>query len=328
LAAAVAALAGHTCDSDAMKETVVRVAAEHFALVDAHLVESADPSPPPERSLRLRPDCWLSYSAPSAEPDADLEAFVAVAAALLPQSGRCAVRQAEHAAVLARLDQLQRELDTAQRSEWIATERLRIAQDLHDRVAQTLFGLGLTTDWLLAHCDPGDGFHPDLERLKQMASTALAQVREAIFSLSSAPVDPAGFRTAVRGLLGELEGAGIAANLRISGDVAALPPSVTDGLYQIIREALVNVRRHSGAAGVLVGIRAENEAVTAVIQDDGHGLPPAVAETFRKNGSHMGLRGMESRAERLGGRLTLAPGDECGLIVTVTIPMRGVATHA
>jgi signal transduction histidine kinase len=64
-----------------------------------------------------------------------------------------------------------------------------------------------------------------------------------------------------------------------------------------------------------------------VVQDDGVGISEAVAETYRKNGAHLGLRGMESRAERLGGKLTLAPGDECGLILTAKIPLKGVAAH-
>jgi signal transduction histidine kinase len=87
------------------------------------------------------------------------------------------------------------------------------------------------------------------------------------------------------------------------------------------------VRRHSEASSVLVSVRIEPSQVTAVIQDDGGGMPPAVADTYRKNGAHMGLRGMEGRAERLGGKLTLAPGDECGLIVTAMIPLKGAATH-
>jgi signal transduction histidine kinase len=328
LAAAIAALAAHTCDSTALKAVAVRVAAEHFSLVDAHLVEAAEPPLPPARAFALGPGLWLAMAALPADPGDELRVYAAVAAALLKQSRHCELASTEYAAVLTKLDQLKRDLDTAQRSEWVATERLRIAQDLHDRVAQTLFGLGLTADWLLAHVEPDDGLQSDLERLKQLAATGLTQVREAIFSLSSAPVEPANFRGAVRGLLKELDTAGMACDLKIWGDVTALPPTVTDGLYQIIHEALVNVRRHSGASSVLVSVRVEPQTVTAVVQDDGQGLPPGVVDTYRKNGVHMGLRGMESRTERLGGRLTLAPGDECGLIVTVTIPLKGVGSHA
>ncbi|HEY3366063.1 MAG TPA: histidine kinase [Symbiobacteriaceae bacterium] len=258
----------------------------------------------------------------------ELAAMTAIAGALLQHAIRSDHSASENAVVLARLDQLKRDLDTASRSEWVALERIRIAQDLHDRVAQTLFGLGLTADWLITHVDQDEQLRPDLERLKHMASTGLRQVRESIFALSSGPVEAGQLRLAVTNLLKELESAGIVGHLRTFGDLQLLPPDVTDALYQIVREALVNVRRHSGASSVLVSIRVQPESVVAVVQDDGKGLPEDVRETFRKGGAHLGLRGMESRSERLGGTLTLLPGDECGLIVTAGIPLRGAARHA
>lgn len=223
--------------------------------------------------------------------------------------------------ILERLDQLKRELDHLHRNEWIASERTRIAQELHDRVAQTLFSMGLTADWLLTHLDRDEHMRHDLERLKQMASQGLRQVREAIFSLSSAPVEPAQFKAAVRLLLKDLDAAGISGDLKAWGDTLHLPPEVSDALYQIIREGLVNIRRHSGASSALVSLRITPRQVTAVIQDDGDGLPAHVPDTYRSSGTHLGLWGMERRAERLGGSMTLQPGDECGLIVTVTIPL-------
>jgi signal transduction histidine kinase len=262
------------------------------------------------------------------ELDAEtLTAYAAVAGRLLQQSSHCQVTVTEYAAVLTKLDQVRRDLDSAHRNEWIAHERMRIAQDLHDRAAQTLFGLGLTADWLLTHADPSLPLYDDLERMKQMAATGLRQVREAIFSLSSAPVEPAHFKQAIRTLLKDIEAAGVIGTLQVWGDVHRLTADVTDALYQIIREALINVRRHSQAANAFVSVRIEQAQVTAVVQDDGVGISDAVADTYRKNGAHLGLRGMESRAERLGGKLTLAPGDECGLILTAMIPLKGVAAH-
>lgn len=241
---------------------------------------------------------------------------------------RNGISEAQHEAVAERLDQLNRLLDQAHRNEWVAFERTRIAQELHDRVAQTLFSIGLTADWLLTHIDRDEHIRPDLERLKQMASVGMHQVREAIFSLSSAPVEATQFKSAVRLLLNELAGAGTAADLKVWGDLHLLPPELTDALYQIVREALVNIRRHSGAASTLVSIRMEQDHVTAVIQDDGKGLAPGILETYRHGGTHLGLRGMEHRVERLGGRLTLLPGDDCGLCVTVSLPLKGVTKRA
>jgi len=327
LAGALTALSAYMCDAGALRRAIPEIAVSKVGVLQARLVASRDEAREDELLVALAPSLFLACESDNKTDEEVLMAFATVAASLLQQASHCQITMGEYAAVLTKLDQVRRDLDSAHKSEWIAQERLRIAQDLHDRAAQTLFGLGLTADWLLAHAEPTSPVYGDLERMKHMAATGMRQVREAIFSLSSAPVEPSHFRQAVRTLLKDVESVGITGNLQIWGDVHRLTADVTDALHQIIREAVINVRRHSQASSVFVGVRIEPEQVTAVVQDDGVGITDAVAETYRKNGAHLGLRGMESRAERLGGRLTLMPGDECGLILTATIPLKGVAGH-
>lgn len=327
LAGALTALTACMCDAGALRKAIPEVAAALPGVVNPRLLEMETEAGPNDLLLPLSPTLFLVCESSNIIDAEQLTAYAALAGSLLRQATNCQVTMGEYAAVLTKLDQVRRDLDSAHRNEWIAHERMRIAQDLHDRAAQTLFGLGLTSDWLLSHTDTTNPLYGDLERMKQMAATGLRQVREAIFSLSSAPVEPAHFRQAIRGLLKDVENGGITGTLQVWGEVNRLTADVTDALYQIIREALINVRRHSEASSVFVSVRIEPDQVTAVVQDDGVGLAEGVADTYRKNGAHLGLRGMESRAERLGGRLTLAPGDECGLIITAAIPLKGVAGH-
>lgn len=316
LSAVVPELVGASRDTDSLVEAIGRVARDRLRMTGCRVVEEPGP-----QSLILAPGFWLEPG--TGEADSTLTAFALLAGALLQQVQRQEAVAADYSAVLSRLEQLHRDLDSAQRSEWVASERSRIAQDLHDRVAQTLFGVGLKADWLLTHLERDEHLRSDLEQVKQLAATGMRQVREAIFSLSSGLVDSAQLKPAVQGMLNELKGSGISGDLKTYGDLTLLPSEVTEALFQVIREALVNVRRHSGASTVLVSIRARSERVTTVIQDDGIGLPSGVPETFRDSGAHLGLRGMESRVTRLGGTLSLAPGDECGLVVTAVIPTKG-----
>lgn len=325
LAQAVGSLAAVGSDVGRMRTAIARVAAEQFGVIGATVV--AEAPRPGAVCWPLSPGQWLACDGYDPTRVTTVEGFARVAGAMLAQAEQWDRATSDYNGVMARLDQLHRDLDNAQRSEWIAGERTRIAQDLHDRVAQTLFGIGLKADWLLTHLERDEHLRTDLERVKHLASTGLKQVREAIFSLSSAPVEALQFAPAVQSLLKELEAAGIAGDLHTWGDLQLLPSEVTDGLYQVIREALVNVRRHSGARAVLVSVRIRPERVTAVVQDDGSGLPPGVLETFREGGAHLGLRGMESRVSRLGGTLSLSPGDECGLVVTAIVPLRGGVLH-
>lgn len=318
LSAVVPGLVGASRETRSLVEAVDQAAREHLGLTGCRVVEEPVPG-----ALLLAPGLWLTPG--SGQEDPALAAFALLAGALLQQVQRQESAASDHTAVLSRLEQLHRDLDAAQRSEWVASERSRIAQDLHDRVAQTLFGVGLKADWLLTHLERDEHLRPDLERVKQLAATGMRQVREAIFSLSSGLVESAQLKPAVQGILKELESSGISGDLKTVGDLTSLPSEVTDALFQVIREALVNVRRHSGASSVLVSLRVRSDRVTAVVQDDGIGLPPGVLETYQDSGAHLGLRGMESRVTRLGGTLSLAPGDECGLVVTAVIPIKGGA---
>ena len=330
LAHAVAQLAAHVCDRGVLRRAIIEVGVQILGCSALDMIESATTPLCDENHIAfaLSPGTWLLVDAADLQQRPEIGTYAAVAGGLLRQSTACEAGVREYAAVLHKLDHVRRDLDAAHRAEWVAAERIRIAQELHDRVAQTLFGLGLTADWLLAHTESGDQLRPDLERVKQMSATGLRQVREAIFSLSSAPIEPDQLKGAIRSLVRDVEAAGISAHMQTWGDVHLLPATVSDGLYQILREALVNVRRHARASSVLVSLRLESDTVTAVVQDDGVGLPEGVLDTYRKNGVHMGLRSMESRTERLGGQLTLTPGDEVGLIVTVTIPLRGASGDA
>lgn len=317
LSAAIDELAAAAGEFSTLREAVGRIAVSSFGVRTAEVIEGGA-GLPLTSGLTLAVDGEVTH---------DLATYAQVAGVLLGEAMRFEQATSDYSAVLARLDQLHRDLDNAQRAEWVALERSRIAQDLHDRVAQTLFGIGLKADWLLTHLERDEHLRPDLQLVKGMAATGLRQVRDAIFSLSSAPVEAAQLKQVVQGLLKELESVGINGDFQVWGDVQAMPPDVTDALYQLIREALVNVRRHSGAKTVLVSARIEPHQVTAVVQDDGKGPAPGVLETFRENGAHMGLRGMEGRVTRLGGNLHLAPGDECGLVVTAHIPLMGGPQH-
>src|SRR5207245_3272232 len=86
------------------------------------------------------------------------------------------------------LQTLHHELTGAQKRHMLADERSRIAQELHDRVQQTLFTIGLKADWVLGQLPPEGRnelghYIRALHTIKQLASLGTAQVRDAIFAL-------------------------------------------------------------------------------------------------------------------------------------------------
>jgi signal transduction histidine kinase len=223
---------------------------------------------------------------------------------------------AAHAAVAienARLYEHSRELS-------IVEERTRVARELHDALAQTLFSLGLTAGAAaaLVRTDP-DRAEAELATVQDLARAAASEVRSLVFELRPTGLDDDGLAPA---LAKHLELVGRAHGLDVSMTVPGravdrLPPGTEAQLFRIAQEALTNVVRHASARSATVSLVAGDGSVTLTVSDDGDGFDPA-ARSVRSR--RLGLTSMRERAAALGGRLTIesAPGE--GTTVTAVIP--------
>jgi signal transduction histidine kinase len=101
------------------------------------------------------------------------------------------------------------------------------------------------------------------------------------------------------------------------GFPVSLPGKESVELLRILQEALANVRRHSAARNVEVGLRTDDEAILIEVTDDGRGFDPMVAR------GGVGLVGMRERVEGLGGEIEISnrPGE--GTEVMVRVPVGG-----
>ena len=91
---------------------------------------------------------------------------------------------------------------------------------------------------------------------------------------------------------------------------SSCPPRRAWPLYRTAQEALTNIRRHSAADRVEIGLRYAPDGTTLVVQDHGPGAPVTVGATTANGagaGGGYGLTGMRERAELLGGRLCAEP---------------------
>jgi signal transduction histidine kinase len=98
--------------------------------------------------------------------------------------------------------------------------------------------------------------------------------------------------------------------VELRGDVDGLTGALAHDLLAVVRELVSNVVRHAGATGIAVTVdagRGTGDDVVVVVADDGHGLPAAPVRS--------GLRNLEERARRRGGRLAVAT-DAAGTRVT------------
>jgi len=187
----------------------------------------------------------------------------------------------------------------------IQDERERLAEELHDNLAQTLSFLNLKCDKLEALIAEGATAEAERELAQMRGATtrAYGQVRAALTGLQAAPPEIGSFALQLAACVEEVRTAtGVAAELML-GDASALalPAVAQRQAVHIVREALLNAWRHADASRVTVRVdRANGEAVFTV-EDNGRGFDPLCVD----RNAHLGLVIMRERAERTGGTLCI-----------------------
>jgi signal transduction histidine kinase len=220
------------------------------------------------------------------------------------------------------LQTLHHELTEAQKRQMLVDERSRIAQELHDRVQQTLFTIGLKADWIMEHLPPDSIRDRSLRSIKELASLGTAQVRDAIFALSSTELQEGGLVSMLYTLIKNFrETSSLEVDLVVAEWAVPLPSHIESTLFTIAQEALSNARRHAEATTVIVTVQVNSEQAVLVVQDNGISLSTQVLQAYRSNTMHLGLKGMHHRVEELGGQFLLMNGEESGLIVKAVIPL-------
>jgi signal transduction histidine kinase len=192
----------------------------------------------------------------------------------------------------------------------------RLARELHDSVAQSLYGISLrarAAQELLHREDPAGAGAP-LSQVLQIAATGLAETRGLISDLRPDTLAGDGLAVALRRLLDTLHtGAGAAT----AADLTAVPGGerTRRALYRIAQEALQNAARHAAAAHVTLRLCHEPPVVVLEILDDGCGFDPRAEFPGR-----LGLRSMRERAAAEGGRLEIARRPGGGTLVRAEFP--------
>lgn len=179
-------------------------------------------------------------------------------------------------------------------------ERTRIAHDLHDHVIQRLFAVGLNLQASAGRL-PADVAEIVTEQVAEIDG-AIAQIRQSIFALSVTGPAKERVRARVLNVIDRFQGqVQQPITVRFSGPVDLLADAgLTDDLVAAVTEGIANAVRHANASKVSVAITAGDGNLTAEIDDDGDGPPPAdVAES--------GLANLRARALSRLGSVDLVP---------------------
>lgn len=203
-----------------------------------------------------------------------------------------------------------------------AEERIRIAHEMHDGLAQVLGYVNTKVQAADAYLKRGKNEEAtqQLNELARSARQAYVDVREAIIGLRALPNRD----RALAGALQEFfdlwkEQSGISVHFSMDAGLR-LKPRVELQLVRIVQEALTNVRKHARATSVRVDIRRRDDEIIAAIGDDGVGFNQA-ART-RSETPRFGLTTMRERAESIHGKLSIESNPGRGTTVTFSMPFR------
>jgi len=184
-----------------------------------------------------------------------------------------------------------------------AKERNRLARELHDSVAQTLYGLTLQAEAAARKLKAGqtDEVSEYLQEIRESAQRTLQETRLLIFELRPPILEQEGLAAALLARLESVESrSGLKAQIQLQ-ELKHLPAGVEVGLLGIANEALNNILKHAHASEIKVSLKKEIKKIVLEIQDNGVGFDPASVET--RGG--MGLNGMKERAEQINGDLQI-----------------------
>jgi signal transduction histidine kinase len=197
-----------------------------------------------------------------------------------------------------------------------AAERNRIARELHDSVAQALYGIGLgaRTARALLDRDPARLAEP-LDYVVTLAEGALSEMRALLIELRPEAL-------ASEGLVAVLERHADSVRARHGLEVVTAlggepdaPLPTKEAAYRIAQEALHNAVQHARARRVEVRLAEEEACLRVEVADDGIGFDPT--SPFP---GHLGLRTMRERAEELGGRVEIESAPGAGARVIALLP--------
>jgi signal transduction histidine kinase len=181
-------------------------------------------------------------------------------------------------------------------------DRDRIARDLHDLVIQRLYATGMSLQGTMPMISRPEVADRVTRAVDAMDET-IREIRGAIFALqardSGRRLDPRGD---IVHLVEEMTPMiGFTPSLRLGAGLRTLEGELTGQALIVLREALSNLARHSGASSADVTVEVDQGCLRVVVTDNGTGIPPQA--------SRSGLRNLAERAAALGGELLLSPAD-------------------
>ena len=189
----------------------------------------------------------------------------------------------------------------------IEQERNRIAQEIHDTVSQSLFGMVYSLDACLEQLpEIPDKVKNDLQDIRELASATRDEIRHSILDTWPSQLNMKSFKADLANYTSHCcKPNKFNVNFETEGDIVHLPSGIRRSLYRVAQEALSNASRHSGASSADVCLTVEEDSIFMSIKDAGKGFDTKTVLSRGHNRESFGLHGIKERIDAIGGHLDI-----------------------
>ena len=212
-------------------------------------------------------------------------------------------------------------------------ERSRISRDLHDTVTQDIRTALIYTHKLKDSQNLSEEQKNLLDKIQQIEEQNLKNIRNIIRNLTPSEIESASITQLLQELCENINQTGTIQCKFYAQDSELFSKITTEQklhIFRIVQESINNAIKHSGASEISVILRAETDAddkeangLLFMISDDGKGIPKVMptgdntqksqpAEDIISQSTHLGIKGMKSRATLLGAKLEIKSDQETG----------------
>ena len=198
-------------------------------------------------------------------------------------------------------------------------ERTRIARELHDSLGQNLLLIKNRVQLEMVKTKLPDNLREEFQNISDLASLAIAEVRQISHDLHPSQLDILGLTRALQALVDNTdESSAIAIDGKFDPTDDLFPREAATNVYRIVQESLNNILKHSRAKNARITLERDVHEVQLKIEDDGCGF---VTGKDGDSGKGIGLKNIAERVRMLGGKIKLDSQPEKGTRIEITIPI-------
>ncbi|PWU05941.1 MAG: hypothetical protein C5B51_13350 [Terriglobia bacterium] len=202
----------------------------------------------------------------------------------------------------------------------VLEERMRLAREIHDTLAQGFVGIRSQLDALAIRMreDPGVA-QQHLEIARKMANHSLTEARRSVMDLRASNLEDCDLPAALTAAAHQwIAGTRLRLDVEITGERRKLPDDVEKHLLRIAQEAVTNTLKHAGAQAICLSLDINRSDVRLMIKDDGRGFHAPDVSVMQE---HFGILGMQERTKLLGGHFDFSSQAGSGTTIEVSVPI-------